>query len=214
MRSSDAAPASVCAPQNRHTRVGDGLFHVSGLERNNADGGAARAGCDRWPASLPRRVFKLGAGQRTTHAHAGSRTRVTSMGGLYDAATLRAPMKVQMPGCTAVNCIRAVAAQSAQTLGNRCVSNAACFANRRSQRFPCAVGIRSADNQTGACCGNRCVSNVACFANRRSQPLCLCCGNSVGWQATRRMSRATCVLMSAHDTNRALSAHGGGGATG
>lgn len=25
------------------------------------------------------------------HAHAGSRTRVTSMGGLYDAATLRAP---------------------------------------------------------------------------------------------------------------------------
>ena len=26
-----------------------------------------------------------------TNAHAGSRTRVTSMGGLYDAATLHAP---------------------------------------------------------------------------------------------------------------------------
>ena len=26
------------------------------------------------------------------NAHAGSRTRVTSMGGLYDAATLRAPV--------------------------------------------------------------------------------------------------------------------------
>ena len=29
-------------------------------------------------------------GQNRAYAHAGSRTRVTSMGGLYDAATLRA----------------------------------------------------------------------------------------------------------------------------
>ena len=32
----------------------------------------------------------------TSHAHAGSRTRVTSMGGLYDAATLRAPVASRM----------------------------------------------------------------------------------------------------------------------
>ena len=33
----------------------------------------------------------------STYAHAGSRTRVTSMGGLYDAATLRAPTLASQP---------------------------------------------------------------------------------------------------------------------
>ena len=33
----------------------------------------------------------------TDHAHAGSRARVTSMGGLYDAATLRALMRFGFP---------------------------------------------------------------------------------------------------------------------
>jgi hypothetical protein len=34
------------------------------------------------------------------NAHAGSRTRVTSMGGLYDAATLHAPCQVYPFPCT------------------------------------------------------------------------------------------------------------------
>ena len=49
------------------------------------------------------------------HAHTGSRTRVTSMGGLYDAATLRA-LLVSLRGdyritqCVFLNCARSTAA--------------------------------------------------------------------------------------------------------
>ena len=38
----------------------------------------------------PQGYREAGLGDVPKHAHAGSRTRVTSMGGLYDAATLRA----------------------------------------------------------------------------------------------------------------------------
>ena len=54
-----------------------------------------------------RQAFIYSKAQRQ-HAHAGSRTRVTSMGGLYDAATLRAPRMSQRRyvftriGCTMV----------------------------------------------------------------------------------------------------------------
>ena len=44
----------------------------------------ASALCQSW------RVIEMHTLRGENHAHAGSRTRVTSMGGLYDAATLHA----------------------------------------------------------------------------------------------------------------------------
>ena len=58
--------------------------------------GAARVSRERnWRVTHVRSAKPCGV--QRTHAHAGSRTRVTSMGGLYDAATLRAPMPAVGP---------------------------------------------------------------------------------------------------------------------
>ena len=58
--------------------------------------GAARVSRERhWRVTHVRSAKPRGV--QRTHAHAGSRTRVTSMGGLYDAATLRAPMPAVGP---------------------------------------------------------------------------------------------------------------------
>ena len=54
---------------------------------------SAMRGAHTWlPGSESRRMPELGHrwGDTLGSAHAGRRTRVTSMGGLYDAATLRA----------------------------------------------------------------------------------------------------------------------------
>mgnify|MGYP007062630612 CR=1 FL=1 len=46
--------------------------------------------CTRTSAEVRRLSRLAGSCWNTNNAHAGSRTRVTSMGGLYDAATLHA----------------------------------------------------------------------------------------------------------------------------
>ena len=52
-------------------------------------------------------VMWLTKSPSNAHAHAGSRTRVTSMGGLYDAATLRAPVQLTFaPASSVADCHR------------------------------------------------------------------------------------------------------------
>ena len=69
----------LSAREERHCKQTGSLAVFAGTSATNMKEFAATQRCTR------------GEGFAVNNAHAGSRTRVTSMGGLYDAATLHAP---------------------------------------------------------------------------------------------------------------------------
>ena len=87
--------ATACRSARRTVIVGAG--RVDAGERVGSVRARGRACEPGTPRARGTRPIGETVRVRRTYAHAGSRTRVTSMGGLYDAATLRAPMPAVGP---------------------------------------------------------------------------------------------------------------------